>query len=82
MSLQVTFLGVNAEANGHSCILIESLKAKVLLEPTQRVKDVDAVIITDIDRDEYSEWNYYADQGIPIYSVVAIKRWAEDDELR
>jgi len=82
MSLRVTFLGVSAEAKGHSCILIESPKAKVLLEPTQRVKDVDAVIITDIDKDEYSEWKYYADQGVPIYSVAAIKRWAEDDELR
>ena len=82
MSLRVTFLGVNAEAKGHSCILIESPKAKVLLEPTQRVKDVDAVIITDIDKDEYSEWKYYADQGVPIYSVAAIKRWAENDELR
>ena len=82
MSLRVTFLGVNAEAKGHSCILIESSKAKVLLEPTQRVRDIDAVIITDIDRDEYSEWKYYADQGVPMYSVAAIKRWAKDDELR
>jgi len=82
MSLKVTFLGVNAEAKGHSCILLESPKARVLIEPTQRVPNIDAVIVTDIDRDEYTEWRYYAEQGIPIYSVAAIKRWAEDIELR
>ncbi|WAE39498.1 MAG: DNA ligase [Methanophagales virus GBV301] len=82
MSLKITFLGVNAEEKGHSCILVESRNTRVLLEPTQRVPNIDAVIITDIDKDEYSEWKYYAEQDIPIYSVAAIKRWAEDIELR
>ena len=82
MSLKVTFLDTLATNTQHSCILVEEGETRVLIEPTQEVENIDAVFILDIDRDEYSKYQFYVDKNIPIYSIGAIKEYAEDEELR
>ncbi|MCK4258108.1 MAG: ATP-dependent DNA ligase [Halanaerobiales bacterium] len=82
MTIKTTFLGTLATNKYHSCILVEEGETRILIEPTQEVENIDAVFILDIDRDEYSKYQFYVDKNIPIYSIGAIKEYAEDVELR
>lgn len=79
--LKIKFHGVLATKRGHSAVEASAKETNILIQPTVKIPNITAAIITDIDEDEYFQWKYYRDNKIPIYSTEAIKRFIPDKEL-
>jgi len=80
--LKVKFHGILASNKDHSCIEVDYQDTHLLIQPTKRIEGINAVVICDTDADEWSQWKYYADNGVPIYSTLGVKHYIPDKDLR
>ena len=80
--LKVKFHGILASNKDHSCIEVDYQDTRLLIQPTKRIEGISAVVICDIDPDEWSQWKYYADNDVPIYSTLGVKHYIPDEQLR
>ncbi len=80
--LKVKFHGILASNKDHSCIEVDYQDTRLLIQPTKKIEGINAVVICDIDPDEWSQWKYYADNDVPIYSTLGVKHYIPDEQLR